>query len=276
MIIEQNGVRVGLEIDGNNLKFQVLDQAEETTKLLRSLGSVTDEVTGFSMRTNKFPSFNHQENRFYLRGTVAEKNAKEVVAKFDNPARAREAVTAIGVLLSKIRPPNGVATTPGSTAACRLALIPRDMAIALRLTDCKNWPAENKWTPAHSMQIGNPHFDEHLAQIVDVLNKAHGAEIVMDRLHEQVAANVHLEKVEREGASWAVAAVKRLLAEGHARGLSAETSLWRIFSGLRAPDVVDSQIRALRAAGVDYDSDRPNVNNDEGDDDINEDDNDER
>jgi hypothetical protein len=271
MIIEQNGVRVGLEIDGSNLKFKVLAQDAETTKILRSLGNVVDEETGFSMRTNKFPSFNHQKKRFYLRGIVADKNDREVTAKLDSPAQARAAAVAIRVLLSKIRPPLGVPQEAGSTAACRIALIPREMATMLRLTHHKNWPGETGWTPARAFQIGNPHFDEHLAQIVDVLNKAHGADIRMDHLHEQVANNVHLEKVSAEDAAWACGKIRELNNEACERGVGAATALWRIYTGLRAPDVTGNQLAALIEAGIQYDSDRPNVNDEDDDADIEED-----
>lgn len=248
MIVEQNGIKLNIEItqDGD-LEYQVLDQTAEFTEILRNMGIVLDEETGLSLRSNKHPSFSLKEKRFYVRGTGSQKypGDRVVRAKFGSTAEARSAREALLFLISQVKPENmnqAIDVVPGGTSDCRMAIITRSQATTLSLTGHKLWPLKRRWEikgPAALTDKGivaNPqHWNEHIGQLVDVLNKAHGYKTPDD----EDIVNPH--KVDTKSAKAAYRIIQEAFDQAEKDGPKTLVALWRIVSGLRAPDITEEE-----------------------------------
>ena len=354
MIINNNGIRLDVQLNGRHLSYQVLEQSPEATERIQSVSEVKDDDSGISIRSNRFPSFNQEHKRFYLRGLEAKKNNKVVQAEFKTEAEAAEAVQGLRRIIDFITPENFPVqkkqshgkVQSGGTSHCRFYFINRSMAKILCLTghnhypietidwkvskpvvtknknyntriagivnvlntsktstysewailkvkeffnaaykagpaelvavwrtvtgfaDCDNSLTENMylangstlkvrnaflssemaqilgvkmhydyarrptWQVSEPVNTGNKHYDEHIGQIVDVLNKS-----LKSKDYRENVVNHH--KVGSKSSTFAVQMIKEALAEAHGLGANYLCALWSVMTGLRGPDFTD-------------------------------------
>lgn len=228
-------IKIEAQILDNILKYKVVEQSDQFSNKLRELGTVEDEGTGLSLKYNKKPAFSSTRRRFYLRGSQPEHNEREPRIEFETNDEATKALNALAKLIEKANPVVFIPDHPGSTTACRMAIITRAQAQRLSLTGKDHYPPTRSWRTAepHVMEC-NQHFTEHIGQVVDVLNKAHDP-----NFRNNADCNVVNEhRVSHAGAKEAY----DLICEIFDRAWASENqdclvALWRIVSGLRAPDV---------------------------------------
>jgi hypothetical protein len=189
------------------------------------------------MRTNRHPSFKRSTGVFFLRGADKSLNEKEVTVNFKSTAEAENAVNALRRLVSNTKMPEGVdpehkdkEPLPGGTTDVRMAFLTKAQAKALHLTGKDWYKDERRWKPTKPIITENPHYNEHIAQVVDVLNKA-----VSPNFKTKGVINSH--KVTHEQASWTYQALCNLFDEAEKNGCL--VALWRAVTGLRGPDFVD-------------------------------------
>lgn len=242
IVIEKNGIKINARLNRHQLIYSVESQSPQFTKLLRHYKHVRDAATGLSLRSNKRPSFSRQENRFFVRGDETEHDNKQVVAKFPSEEDAQEALKALDRLIDKVRPEEvpsekisiGEAVVArGGTSHVRMYLISKSQAQKLQLTGNKLWPENSQWVvskPHNTNDIKQWHFQEHLGQIVDILNKS----VSKDTPEEVQECIVNPHKVSHKQAERAVNAFKKFLKD--AEDGEYLVAAWRIVSGIRSTD----------------------------------------
>jgi hypothetical protein len=242
MIIGANGIRIEANVQGNVLTYRVVEQTKRATDTLNYLGEIVDEDTGLRLRSNKRPSFNKTTGKFFIRGIEKTRDNDPVEVAFKSAAKAKEAVEALERLVGGVQLPPGIvpanhndiaAPEPGGTTAVRFALITKDQANKLCLTGKKFYPEERYWKPARPIRTINKHYNEHIGQVVDVLNKASKKNDTS--LSENQVVNPH--RATTKGSRQAVEAVRDLFDRAEQNGYLVE--LWRVVTGIRGPDFED-------------------------------------
>lgn len=242
MVISKNGITLEVDRQGSRLTFRVTEQTKAATDILRLLGEVRDPHTGFSLKSNKHPNFNAKKKRFYVRGIESSKNKEPVEVQLRSAEEANQAVEALERLLDQVTLPEpskederlivigNCQLHRGGTTHFRFAFLSKMMATRLELTGHKLYP-ENviDWQKTDSMVINNPHWDEHANQICDVLNKS------VSESNKTVGFVTNPHKVTPKQARYAVDAVRKLFADADKN--DALVAVWRVVTGLRAPDV---------------------------------------
>lgn len=217
MIIENNGIKIDVQLNGQRLTYQVLEQSEEATQRIQSVSEVKDDDTGITVRSNRFPSFNQENKRFYLRGLEAKKNTKIVEAQFKNAAEAAEAIEGLKRIVDFITPENFPLqkkqahgkVQSGGTSHCRFYFINRAMAKILCLTGHNHYPIEQiDWKQSKSVITKNKNFNTRLAGIVNVLNSQ-----------------------TKNSSKWAVAKVKSFFNDSFNAGPAELVATWRTVTG---------------------------------------------
>jgi hypothetical protein len=236
MIIRNNGIEIAASVTGNNLKYTVISQTPEATDALKKLGNVADEETGLRLRSNNYPNFNHKERMFYVRGLDNTKDNKETVAKFNSSAEAREAMHALDRLVDKVTKPERMMPAEGGTTHVRMALISKSQAQKLKLSAKNHYPDKHEWSQSKAIKTVNTHYNEHIGQVVDVLNKSLGK--VKAEMAEGVV-NPH--KVCSDDARYAVEQFRKLFSDAEKAGDGKLVAIWRLVSGVRGPDFVDER-----------------------------------
>jgi hypothetical protein len=245
--ISKNGITLDAYREGNVIRYRVLDQSKEATTALKFMVHVTDNETGYSLRSNKKPSFNRNQKRFFIRGDDKKEHNKEVVAEFNSSAEAQRAYQALERLLDKVKLPDfepvqdhevvlGEARVhKGGTNHYRMCILTERMARHLQLTGNKLWPKDGpaEWVPCKPLLERNQHFNEHSVQMCDVMNKSimSAAEYKRQGLDDGVV-NPH--KVTRDQAIAAKALIKKMFAEAEREGCL--VAFWRLATALRSTD----------------------------------------
>lgn len=221
----------------NVLKYQITNQSDAFTRALRQHELLEHDATGFSLKSHNKPNYSTNNRRFYVRGQQPEHNDREVRIAFEDRDQARTALSALSDLLEAVIPEqNMLPDHPGSTTACRMAIISRRQAQRLSLTAKDHYPPERQWATAEPHIIPcNFHFSEHIGQIVDVLNKAHDENF--RNAGDVEVVNEH--RVDHESCLSAVQILQNAFDEAEAADGEGKTliAFWRMVSGLRAPDV---------------------------------------
>ena len=244
MILEKNGIKVRADVVGNVLSFQVLEQSDEASQALKLLGLIHDKESDFTLKSNKYPSFNGNINRFFVRGSDRKNHNKEVQAEFGSSAKAEKALAALGRMLDQVITPDikepggnqvriGAAIVEaGGTSHVRFAFINSEMAKHLQLTGHDHYPDKViDWSPVKPVFTNNRHYNEHIGQVVDVLNKS-------VRADEAVPAHViNPHRATPQGSKKAVKAMRELFEKAQEGGYLIE--MWRVVTGLRGPDFED-------------------------------------
>jgi hypothetical protein len=240
MLIKGKGISVEADVNGGVLTYRVVEQTKEASNALTLLGIVRDKDTGYSLRTNDFPSYNKNKKRFFVRGKEKSGDGKSVVVDFKSTTEAARAFQALQRMVSKVSVPQasadgrGVIYAHGGTSGIRFALIKRSQAMILDLTGKRHYPDERFWIPNTPPVVTvNRHYNEHIGQVVDVLNKAHEAATPAD----EDIINAH--KATPARSRLALAAVRRLFDEAERDDYLVE--LWRTVTGIRGPDFVDDE-----------------------------------
>lgn len=237
MIIEKNGIKIDASVRGNVLTYKILKQTKKASKFIKLFGVLQDNETGFSLRINNKPSFNSNIKRFFLRGKDSDKDEAVVTHTFGSTAEATQAMNALDKLIGKITRPQALVLgaeniryDKGGTSAVRFALITHDLAKKLHLTGKEYFPDELFWKEAEPTVTSSRHFNERIAQAVDVLNKAHNFDGGKGNV-------IHPEKVSPEQAKKAVEAIRKLIVKADKDDYL--VALWRLFGGIRGPDHED-------------------------------------
>lgn len=263
MIIEGQGIRLWAEVRGSCLRFRVEEQSDDATDALKLLRLVNDDETGFSLKSNKRPSYSHNTKRFFVRGTEREYHDKTVVCNFKSAEEANLALQALQRMVAKVVKPQIVEDSnvhgrkmgkpvAGGTTHVRWGIIPRSIAVKLDLTAKEYYPDEPNWPePAHVGEgskakiakfpikpicTRNGHYNEHIGQAVDVLNKHHMHANGI-RHADTDASIVNPHKVSPLQGYQAVELLRRAFKEAEAGGF--EVAFWRIVTGIRGPDFED-------------------------------------
>jgi hypothetical protein len=242
MILDKNGIKVDVSTDGHVLYFRVLEQSEEATEALTLLGQVHDD--GFTLRSNKFPAFNRKTKKFFVRGRGHKKDDRKVTVEFKSAKEATDAMEALDRLLDKVRKPQINLDDPrdivvgraivrqGGTSHVRMAFINKEKAKRLELTGHDNYPNEVvEWKPCEPVVTNNRHYNEHIAQVVDVLNKS-----VQDD-NDVLGHVINPHRVTQAQAKKAIKAVRKLFDDAERDDYL--VAIWRVVTGIRGPDAVD-------------------------------------
>lgn len=240
MLIEENGIKLEVNTDRNILKFKVLEQDAQASAIIKTFGPIKDDETGFVLRSNKYPACLKKRGKFFLRGSDKDQDNKEVVIEFESSRKATEAKEALCRLVSKVVEPEDLfegedhdqEIVPGSTTDVRTALITRSQAMHLDLDGKKIYPKERRWVKTKAVVTNNRHYNEHISQVVDVLNKALGGKEVIGNV-----LNPH--KVSSKQARQAVEAIRNMFDEAEKNGYL--VALWRVVTGVRGPDFSDDE-----------------------------------
>ena len=234
MLIKDNGIEVQVGVKGNDFVFKVASQTEEATRLLRqSDKAIRDEATGLGLYSNKFPTWGPKQKCFFVRGSSKGKNNNEVKVPCASPAKAREAMYTFISLVSQIKPSERMVPTLGGTTHVRQAIITDKQAKILQLTANKHYPTERAWKATKGIVTENNHYNEHISQVTDVLNKS-----LPGRLPSGIKDGVvNHHKVTAPSAQYAVDAVKNLFDRAEREGKTHLVAVWRLVSGMRAPDI---------------------------------------
>jgi hypothetical protein len=235
---EAMGIAIDATVRGNNLVYRVVEQSPEASAAIKHLDKIIDEDTNMGLTINNFPNFKHTNKTFFLRGKDETRNNDEVTAKFASPAEAQGALFALDRLVQKIVTPAEMKPTPGATTHVRMAIITKDQARKLCVSANKFYPERREWPnePVEPVVTENTHYNEHIGQAVDILNKTKTNDPIE---YNNRVVNPH--KVASEDARYAVEAVRRLFDNAEARGDGALVAVWRLVTGLRAPDVKNSE-----------------------------------
>lgn len=224
MIIENNGIKLDVKRDGRYLTYQVLEQSEDATKRLQSVSEVKDDDTGIAVRSNRFPSFNQENKRFYLRGLEAKKNAKIVEAEFRNEAEATEAIDGLRRVVNFLTPENFPLQNKqthgkvqkGGTSHCRFYFINRAMSKILCLTGHNHYPIETiDWKTSKPVRTNNKQYNDRIAGVVNVLNTAKT----------------------NKASQWAINKVKDFFITSFKAGPSELVACWRTVTGFGDCDI---------------------------------------
>ena len=245
--ISNNGITLEVSCEGNVIRYRVTEQSKEATNALKFLVHVSDPQTGFSLRSNKRPSYNRKQKRFFIRGSERDKHNEEVVAELKSAAEAQQAYEALERLLAKVKMPEfapmedheiiigDARVVKGGTNHFRMCILTGAIAKKLQLTGSKYWPEQpGEWTPCKPLLEPNAHWTEHSTQATDVMNKSvmSAAEYRRQGLDDGVC-NPH--KVTREQAIAAVDLLRRTFRE--AERLGCDVAFWRLATFLRSNDV---------------------------------------
>src|SRR5687768_12558019 len=104
-INNDNGLVIEAHQDGRRLTYQVVKQSNEATRALSLFGLINDD-SGFSLRANKYPSYNKKTKRFFVRGTQKAKDNERVEIDFKSIAEAQQALQALTRLAGAVRMPD--------------------------------------------------------------------------------------------------------------------------------------------------------------------------
>jgi hypothetical protein len=234
---------VDMSVQGNTLKFKVVDQSPELSNILKKNKMKSGE---FSLLSNNKPAFKASKKIFFVRGKETEENDKQVECQFASREEALGAKSAFLDIMEQLADESttGVAIQPGAIGDVRTSIITRDQAKILCLTNSKHYPATRKeWiqTPpslfdenSETIVANIEHYNEHIGQLVDVMNKSVGN---VPPTLEQGVVNPH--KISSAAAAWAVSNVRDLYDRAHAAGKDHLIATWRLISGLRGPDLRD-------------------------------------
>lgn len=243
MIIEGNGISIDAEVEGRTLCYRVTRQTKEATGIINAIAPVLDEESPFTLKSNKHPSFNKKLNRFFVRGYNKEEDEKVVSINFKSTALATQALAALERLVKNIVLPDGVSPchsdsmkpVPGGTTHIRFAFLNRSMAEKIQLTGKKYYPDEVVWdVGTKPIKTINRHYNEHIAQGVDVLNKAFG--------NAKTKGVINPHNVTHDQALSAVNALREMF--NHAHENDYLIAFWRMVTALRGPDFVDPEDKA--------------------------------
>lgn len=234
MLLKDNGIEVQVGVKGNDFIYKVISQTAEATRLLRQNDkAIRDEKTGLGLYSNKFPSWGPKGKCFFVRGSSKSKDSHEVKASFGSPEEAREAMNAFIGLMTQIKPSEYMVPVLGGTTHVRQALITNEQAKILQLTGHKHYPKERNWKATKSIVTENIHYNEHIGQVTDVLNKS-----LSGRLPAGIKDGVvNHHKVTGPAALFAVQEFKSLFDRAEHAGKNHLVALWRLVSGMRAPDI---------------------------------------
>lgn len=245
MVINANGISINAVVEGKKLLYTVLEQTPQFKQTLEILGGiVTDEESGFSLKSNVRPSYNGRIKRFFVRGTEEKSNDKQVKCKFASADDANAALQAMIRLANMVVVEEEVLTEkkeviydPGGTSALRFNFINKDMATILQMTDHKNYPnAIQPWKPAKPVLTHNRHFNEHIGQGIDVLNKS-----VQPNAKLPKVVNQH--RVTPQQAAAAVNSLKQSFRHAHDNNYL--VAYWRLISSIRGIDAEDMDVKHL-------------------------------
>lgn len=250
MLIKDNGIEIDVQNGYNASIVQIVKQTPEATRIVRHYKNIIDNETGLSICTNKFPFFSKQRKRLYLRGIDKAKDNHQVqiptkIISFDNLVRGLKNVLAEVVVEGQVDIRNandfvqanrehvtldGKKVVGANTTLVRMAFINNEMAMKLRLTSRKDYPQEIiDWQPLPPIHTPNRHYNEHIGQIVDVLNKSKNNREFGDHV-------VNEENVTIPAAKWAVNKLRELFAEANQKDKYHLIALWRTITGFRGPD----------------------------------------
>lgn len=240
MIIKYDGISIEANTNDNLLLLRVLEQSPEFTSKLKSVDSVTDESTGISIKSNNRPAWKKSTKTIYLRGADASRNDDVITIEFQNPNDCRNAILSVDSLIkaaAEIKSEYEVEAN-GGTADCRRAIITESQAKVLTLTDHDKWSSKRRWAFTNPVHTINKHYNEHIGQLVDVLNKAFG-------FVEDNDSVVNHHKVTQEEAKWAYDYACKFFDEAEAAGPGFLVATWRLISGMRGPDFQDQKLISM-------------------------------
>jgi hypothetical protein len=235
MIIEANGIK--LETSNNNdgtVAVKILEQSKQATDAIKIRGFIKDEQTGYTLRSNNYPAFKRQNNKIFLRGADHSQNDRVITIPL-NPGEnlttingALQRMVAQATMPAVVDPQHKneeMKPIPGGTTHVRFAFITRSMAEKLKLTAQHHYPEKVRWdVGTKPILTVNGHYNEHISQGVDVLNKAYGA-----KTKDTGVVNPH--RVTSTQAKKAVEAMQKLFKD--AEDGDYLVALWRGVTSLR-------------------------------------------
>jgi len=225
MIIENNGIKIKVDISDDILTFQVLEQSEDATNRLQIYPEIHDPCSDIRVRSNRYPSFKKERNIFYLRGFEPKKDNKVVAAKFDSNEKALKAFEGLKRIVDFVNEENFRENSSktdryrvkGGTAHCRFFFINRKMAKIIELTGHNGYPKECiEWKhtkPAILKKNNNWNF--HIANLIKELNNSLN---------------------NNDNSVWAVNKVKEMFSNSEKDGPATLVGFWRTITGLRDCD----------------------------------------
>lgn len=243
MIIDKNGIRVNVSSSGGICSFEVLSQTDDATKTLDFIGPITDLGSGYSIKTNNYPAYNRKKKRFFIRGKdksgdnnivqVSDVSQTQLVAILDKLLGLIKMPTITKSEHDSSRPVQYRPKETGGTTHIRWAVFGKTAARRIELTghdfypDEPEWPGPHATLPVKPVVTVNKHFNEHLAQAVDVLNKSVSPEAKID-----LVPNPH--KVTHRQAKLAVDSLRKLYKD--AVDGNYVVALHRLLTGIRGFD----------------------------------------
>jgi|GEM_PF-5260216 len=238
-------INVDVKVSGTTLKFKINEQTEDVLSLIKDKNI---SVREYSLTSNNYPFYKPSTKKFYLRGKVGERNNEEVTAQFataDEAKAAKEALIEMIEILGDVETNNAIVVQEGAIGDVRTSIIKKSQAKILQLTNNKSYPNTRRdWTQKQAAILdieeegivaNVPHYNEHLGQLVDVMNKS-TAEVLPTL--ENGVVNPH--KIDSTAARWAVKAVRDLYDAAEVVGPATLIATWRLISGLRGPDLKDA------------------------------------
>ncbi len=246
MIIANNGIRLNVQQDGTHVSFVVEEQTKEATKILGYHKVLTDDQTGFSLRSNEKPSFNKKLKRFFLRGSDKDNHEKVVEMAFRSAREATNAIEALGRLINEVKWPEDISPMThnigqpesGGTTDVRFAIITKQQAMKLNLSAKNYFPEERTWVPKKGIVTLNQHYNEHISQCAQILNLATDPNCKIKQKH---VINAH--KINAERSTKALQLFRDSFDKAEREGYLIE--FWRLVSAIRGPD--DARLRGERA-----------------------------
>lgn len=253
MIISRNGIEFDVTQTRDGSQVRITKQDKNATAVIKHFKNIVDEETGFSIRSNKFPSFKTKGLRLYVRG--AEKTKDDNVVTIPHKAISFNSLTgALNRIAAQLVKPDYVKIEDanafvkqnrvhptldggvfhgGNTTLVRMAFINREMATKLRLTHHDKYP-ENciEWEAIRPIITKNTHYNEHIGQGIDVLNRSIGVEKYTKYI-------VNPQNVDIDGARWTVNYLKKAFEEANKKGKYHLVALWRMITAFRGPDFDD-------------------------------------
>ncbi len=243
MILDKNGIKVDVTVSGRTLFYQVLDQSQEATEALQLLGHVHDPESEYTLKANKQPAINLNIKRFFVRGSNIRKHNQRVEKEFPSVAEAKKAADALSRLLDKVQMPEvrepeanqvrigGAIVERGGTSHVRMCFINRAMAQHLQLTGHDHYPLElAEWEVCEPVITRNRHYNEHIGQVVDVLNKSEQPDAVVGHV-------INHHRVTPQQAKKARKALEKMFQEAYEGNYL--VAMWRTVTGIRGPDARD-------------------------------------
>lgn len=253
--IELPNISASVEVNDNRLSYRILQQSDKVLNLFKNRDErIIDERTGMGIFANKKPFFKEKSNLFFVRGTERQHDNDQVVCEFDSNDKAEQAFGAFYNLLRNVdREANHQANEvgvplDGATTHLRMALFPKEFAISLQLTDCKKYPDQllewDRVVPPVKLSdkikldiaASVDHWNEHIGQAIDVMNRASGKPIPPNI--RDAVVNGHKGTV--KSAQIAVNIVKQMIETATLHDNDVRRDVWRLISGLRGPDMKDA------------------------------------